>query len=216
MMKILEDCPYHFNLIQINPVRGKWEWGAQKLIARSDNFPFKGAAKVGEPQSLPEDQLKSRRAQLLQSTTTSKLSRTEKIVIGVVPFISLCVLVGGLWRFWWLPRKRNKLGKETEKSDAGIPPDLDGSENIPPELDGSENVPPELDGSQNIERYEMGDNEKRYEGDYDTYIRELEDYKPAASELDAANVPVAELEGSPRTDWKDFKDVPKIIVDSPR
>jgi hypothetical protein len=199
-LKNLEGCPIHFNLIQTTSLSGKWDWSNTKLVARSDVFPFKGPAKVGGPRLISEEKLQNRRGQILSFIGTSGLSNTQKIIIGVVPFISLCILIGGIWRSWRIHWKR-KLEREKAKADRNMGND----------------TPQELCGDTDMNRHEIGVNQIPVEGDYDSYLRELEDSNPAAKELDSPDRPAVELEGEPLgSNWRDFKAIPVITVDSPK
>jgi hypothetical protein len=176
-MKTLYDCPIHFNLLETAPMSGKWDWSPIKLIARSDKFVFKGSTKLGQPRYISQQKLAERLAQLPKNK--NRLSVLEKVVIGIVPVISLIFLLGAIWRLWWLPHKRKKIAEKGGTENGG---------DMPAELKRSED--------QDAHELESEDSQKAIEVDYDTYIRELGDGKPAARELDdTPNTPIAELDG---------------------
>jgi hypothetical protein len=184
------DCPVHFNLLQINPFASKWEWSPMKLVARTDDFLFKGPTKVGSTRYLPSDQLANRTAQIA-IPRTSGLSEANRIAIGVtVPVVSLILLVCGAWTLWWMTKRRKSRAELAQEAETEAETDAD----MPSELKGAERF--ELSGG-NV-----------HEADYDNFWRELDGNDAMVKELysEAAELDGSAIEVSPVVEDHDMKD----------
>jgi hypothetical protein len=209
-MSTLYDCPLHYNLLETALEPGKMEWSPIRLLARSDKFVFKGSTKPGQHRYIAPEKLASRlekgvvdnrNSSSEHPQTKTGLSLKDKVVIGVVvPIVTLLFLIGGVWRLWWIPRKRKQLAEKKE-----------GASDL-------HEMPTERKDSADQRHHELDSegNRRVLEGDYDNYIRELDAGNPIADDLNGHYRPTTEAEGTPMQGYGMNETVPKIRIDSPK